>query len=242
MANTLYLYACVDAVPSALPAAGIFGAPLKAVPVGDLHVIGEPLSDPRQLLQSKQDRMPKHAELIRALQAKGAAVLPVFYGTTIEEERVGKLDPAFLKAELARVKGTDSMRVEVWGSHKRLPKRPKANARKPLPELPELEWITAAVQAVAREAPSVQLKFFEEVMAGTPTWVREEITSKTKMDAVVAVLTQTIERGKEGAYRKALEAAAAEHDARLDIQGPQVSYGSLFPPKAPKSAPEAPTP
>ncbi|MGC4117213.1 MAG: hypothetical protein QM765_22175 [Myxococcales bacterium] len=242
MANTLYLYACVDSVPSALPSSGLFGAPLKALPVGDLHVVGEPLSDPRLLLQSKSDRMPKHAEIIRGLQAQGAAVMPVFYGTTIEEERVSKLDPAFLKAELARVKGTDSMRVELWGQHKRLPKRPKANAKKPLPELPELEWITAAVANVAKEAPSVQIKFFEEVMAGTPTWVREEITSKSKLDAVIAVLTQTIQRGKDGEYRKALEAAAAEHDTRVDVVGPQVSYGSLFPPKAPKPAAEAPTP
>ncbi len=242
MANTLYLYACVDAVPAALPAAGIFGGPLKALPVGDLHVIGEALSDPRLLLQSKSDRMPKHAELVRALQAKAKAVMPIFYGTTIEEERVGRLDPAFLKAELSRVRAIDSMRVEVWGSAKRLPKRPKANARKPLPELPELEWIAAAVQGVAQEPPSVQMKFFEEVMAGTPTWVREELGPRSKLEAVVAVLTQTIQRGKDGEYRKALEAAAAEHDARLEILGPQVSYGSLFPPKAPKPASEAPTP
>ncbi|HEY3448927.1 MAG TPA: hypothetical protein VGK67_21380 [Myxococcales bacterium] len=242
MATTLYLYACVDTAPTSLPPAGIFGEPLKALPVGDLFVVGEPISDPRLLLQSKSDRMPKHAALIRALQAKMSGVMPIFYGTTIEEERVSRLDPAFLKTELARVKGTDAMRVEIWGNTKRLPKRPKANAKKPLPELPEVEWITAAVAKVAKEQPSVQHKFLEEVLAGTPTWVREELSSKSKLDAPVAVLTQNFQRGKDAEYRKLLEAAATAHEVRLDIQGPQVSYGSLFPPKAPKPAAEAPTP
>lgn len=240
MGTNLYLYAVVDAAPSSPLPAGIFGSPLKTLPVGDLHVVGEPLADPRVLLSSKTDRMPQHAELVRALQAKLPAVMPVFYGTTIEEERVGRLDAAHLRRELDRVKALDSMQVDLWGTTKRLPKRPKANTRRPLPELPELEWITAATASIAVEPPVVALKFLEDTLAGKPTWVREEIGPKSKLDAIVAVITQTIARGKDGAYRKALDAAAAENDARLEIRGPLVSYGQLVAPKAPKA--EAPTP
>ena len=240
MAPNFYLYACVDAVPSLPLPTGIFGEALRAIPVGDLHLVGGPLADPRVLLQNKTDRMSHHAGLVRALQAKLPAVMPIFYGTTIEEERVGRLDAAHLRRELERVKATDSMQVDVWGNTKRLPKRPKQNTRKVPAPLVELEWIEPAVAAIAKEPATVALKYLEEVLAGTPTWVRDDLGGKNQIDAVVAVLTHTIARGRDAAYRKALETAAQEHEARLQIHGPRVSYGALLPPKAPKV--EAPTP
>lgn len=229
MAPNFHLYACTDAAPAELPV-GVFGEPLRAVAVGDVFVVGGALASP-SALRTGSDLLPRYGELMRALQAKLSAVMPIFYGTMMEEERVGRLDAAHLRRELERVRGLDLMQVDVRGSAKRAPKRPKKDAKKPPPEPPELAWIAQAAAPFAKGPGTVSLRFLEELLAAAPTWVRDDSQAKDKLEGVLAVVTHEIERGQHAAYRAALEAAAAEHGGRLEIHGPKVAYGAPFAPK-----------
>jgi hypothetical protein len=197
-----------------MTAVGIAGERVMAVRAGRLTAV---VGQVRRIPRPTPDRLRSYDAVVRALSRTAPAVLPARYGTQVREvEELSAIlmsRQASLRRQLARVRNRVQMTVRVVD----------ADAPRGEPEEAPRASGTAYLRgrAAARRVPA-----FDPLRVAVRRWVRDE---RVERRGPVATVYQLIPRGSVGAYRRALDRAAAAAGARIVVSGPWPPYAFADP-------------
>jgi len=216
---SVYLYALIGRAEAAPLGCGMTGEPLRAIACGDVvAVVGDmaapPAIDPAMLSE--------HDRAVRRIAAIADAVLPVRFGSLVDDQaelarRIEPLGPT-LAAALARVAGTEQMTMRVYERGAAAP-----TAASVAPDLgPGARYLVERAQRRGHEAWSAVR---DGILPALAPLVRAERVESHDTLPLVATVYHLIERGRGALYAAtAQRAAAALTGAAVEVRGPWPPY------------------
>ena len=238
---TLCVYAVVPGGGGRVSTRGLGGEALRPIVVGRQAAIAGSL--PRVPGPSAK-ALAHYDQILRALTSRFSSVLPARFGTcfrNVDELRLALASrERLLSRDLKRVRGRAQMTIRIFSGSGRSGSRLQASdsgknseqpgARSPQPTAsdpgawsPEPGASGAAyLRARAADASRAQhIPGFDPVRDAVRRWVREEQVEKR--DEVASVY-HLVPRASVGAYRRAIERAAAGSRLRMIVSGPHPPY------------------
>jgi len=215
--SRVYLYALLSAAPSCEAGVGVCAERLRVVAADGLVAlvgdVAEP-PEPTAVILRAQDAV------LRRLALAVEAVLPVRFGTLVDDdtalaESLAGRRPQLARA-LGRVAGCEQMTLRVWGES--APAAPVAE----LDGGPGTRYLAGRrqAQAWARRVPEL-----DPVRGQLEALVREERAERHDRPPLLATVQHLIRRGTGARYIEAIDAArAALRPWRVSVTGPWPAY------------------
>ena len=219
---TWCVYALAGRTTARLRTTGLSGERLRLVGAGTLGAVTGELG---RAPAPTPANVRRYDEVIRALGATFPALLPARFGTCFTDPEeltfILRARGASLRAALAHVRGRVQMNVRIVRDARTVgtdePQRFERLERSGASYL----RARAAQAQLARE-----IEGFEPVRSAVRRWVRDERVEKR---AEVASVYHLVPRGSVAAYRRALEASAADARLRVVVTGPFPPYAFADP-------------
>jgi len=215
---SLYLYAVMGGRPASPCGAGICAEPLRLVVVGELvAVVGDVPVTPEATAMT----LRAQDALLRRLAAEVDAVLPVRFGTLLEDDAA--LTDALarrrrpLAEALGRVAGCEQMTVRVWGDG--VPSTPDAAAAGGGPGTRYLADRQRA-HATAHRVPEL-----EPLRRRLGDLVRAERAERHDRPPLLATVQHLVPRGAGGRYVAVVaDCRDGLRPCRVSVTGPWLPY------------------
>ncbi len=228
----LYLYAIAEGLGSVGDVTGIQREPLNVIPIGNALIVAGSVSE---LPEVSRDHLIAQDSVVRALHARADALLPMRFGSSVEniESLTRLLDPLATRVAdtFALVRGREQMTVRVL--------RTLAGAAR-CRGCRGCLGAGAEGAKGARSATGIEGAGTRYLMGRASSRTPPEVTSilgalndlqrATRIEsgrdpAVVATVYQLIDRGASALYcRRVEEAAALMPDLALRVSGPSPPY------------------
>ena len=215
--SRVYLYALLSAAPSCETGVGVCAERLRVVTAGGLVALVGDVAEPPEataVVLRAQDA------ILRRLASAVEALLPVRFGTLVDDdaalaESLAGRRPQLARA-LGRVAGCEQMTLRVWGES--APAAPSAE----VDGGPGTRYLAGRrhAQAWARRVPEL-----DPVRGQLQALVREERAERHDRPPLLATVQHLIPRGAGARYIDAIDAARAElRPWRVSVTGPWPPY------------------
>jgi gas vesicle protein GvpL/GvpF len=216
--SALYLYAVLAAPPRATALRGIGDAPVRALRVGDLVAA---VADVTTAPPVTAAALRTHDDVVRALAAGAAAILPARFGSVVDDERTLSdlltAQASALADALVLVDGCEQMTARVFG-----PAAAVATHAAPAPAATGTEYLEMRRRAVERASQVGEAAVLRARLDGL---VRAERAYRHDVPPLIASLYHLVARGRAAEYRAIVdEAAEALAPARVTTTGPWPPY------------------
>ena len=222
---SLYVYALVAKAPSAGLGRGMSGEALRVVNCGRLlAVVGDTSARP----PVTSTALREHDRAIRRITAVMDAVLPMRFGSMVDEELelARHLEPAeaALEAALVLVAGREQMTVRVYERKVRAEEGPRIAAPPAAAANlgPGARYLLERRQTLENDPHRAAL---DAVLAAPAAFIRGQRIESHGSPPLIASVHHLIERGQGAAYAAALHAGTADLiDAAVTVSGPWPPY------------------
>jgi hypothetical protein len=215
--SRVYLYALLSGAPSCETGMGVCAERLRVVAVGGLMALVGDVAEsppPTAVILRAQDAV------LRRLASAVEALLPVRFGTLVDDdgalaESLAARRPQLARA-LGRVAGCEQMTLRVWGES--VPAAPAAD----LGGGPGTRYLAERrhAQAWAHRVPEL-----DAIRGQLEALVREERAERHDRPPLLATVQHLIPRGAGGRYVEVIDAARAElRPWRVSVTGPWPPY------------------
>jgi hypothetical protein len=216
VSKRLYVYAIVDA-PIALDA--LTPAPALSLVAG--RGCWSVVTWIDRVPQATAEALAAQDAIVRTLAARAAALLPLRFGTSYENEtafhmRLAEIDADRLRAALARVRGCEQMTLRAFRSSVTAASpvaAPDADAK------PGTAYLTQ--RAAALKAAPVCLQPLRQQLASL---VREEIVEASPHAPLIETAFHLVARGDVARYQTIASAWTPPADIILRVSGPSPAY------------------
>ena len=217
----LYVYALVPREPKRLPARGVAGETLATVECGDLRAVVGPVDDPPEV---EEATLRAHDGVVREVAAQVDAILPVRFGTLIDDAAsLGHLlegHATDLSDALALVAGREQMTLRVFVEGRTRSLSPVSET--PGPEEaeagPGARYLARLLRAhrAARSVPEIA-----PLRDALTPLVQAERLESQHHPPLVASVYHLIRRGDGPAYERVVDRAPRLCPAaRVTVSGP----------------------
>ncbi len=204
---------------------GLSGERLRVVRVGAVSAV---VGDVARLPAPTEAKLRAYTTLLAALATTHQSVLPVRFGTTMQDdeelETILRLRQKPLKSQLARVRGRVQMTVRVLVAQARRSLGEGGSGSRGGPDKVRPTGTGSGTQYLssrAREHSASSIPGFAPVDRAVARWVRD---SRVERRGTVATVYHLVPRAAAGRYAAAIEAAAAAEDVRVLVSGPWPAY------------------
>ena len=222
---SVYVYALVAEAPGEGLGTGMSGEALRVVTCGRLlAVVGDTSARP----PVTSTALREHDRAIRRITAVMDAVLPMRFGSMVDEELelTRHLEPAeaSLEAALVLVAGREQMTVRVYERKARAEEGPRIAAPPAAAANlgPGARYLLERRQTLENDPHRAAL---DAVLAAPATFIRGQRIESHGSPPLIASVHHLIERGQGSAYAAALQAGTADLiDAAVTVSGPWPPY------------------
>jgi hypothetical protein len=222
---SVYVYALVGEAPSEGLGRGMSGEALRVVTCGRLlAVVGDTSARP----PVTSTALREHDRAIRRITAVMDAVLPMRFGSMVDEELelARHLEPAeaALEAALVLVAGREQMTVRVYERQAHAEEGPRMAAPPAAAANlgPGARYLLERRQTLENDPHRVAL---DAVLAAPAAFIRGQRIESHGSPPLIASVHHLIERGQGAAYTAALHAGTADLiDAAVTVSGPWPPY------------------
>ena len=220
----VYVYGLLGAIPHEPLGVGIAGEPLRVVKCGRLLAA---VGDMAEAPPVSATTLREHDRAVRRLTALADAVLPVRFGSLVDDESeiARHLESAeeALESALDLVKGREQMTVRIYQQEE---KRERGQSTPAEPERadvgPGARYLHARRRASAQETRSAALA---ALLPAVETLVSAERIESHETAPLIASVHHLVERGQGAAYTAAVDMTAATLDrVRVVVAGPWPPY------------------
>ena len=215
-----YLYALLDAEPSAPMGVGLAGERLHVIGCAGIFAATGEMREPPI---ATPDTLRGHDAVVRRLATLAEAVLPARFGmlATDERELCERLTrTGALREALGRVAGREQMILRVYSTS------PASNREQPDPAPatatgPGAQYLAERARQARATTDVVELAPLRAVLA---SFVVEERVERHDAPPLVASVYHLIARGRASEYTTAVDQAASAEGVRLRVSGPWAPY------------------
>jgi hypothetical protein len=195
--------------------------PLRTVTVGSITAI---IRDRARPARPADALLRRHDAIVRSLAASAPAILPVRFGTVVQDlEELRLLLGARQRTLLERlraVRGRVQMTVRfLEAEHVR--EKGVRSGRLPWPGRSRGQAARSGTAYLKARAAERDVAGFAPVRDAVRRWVRDERVEKR---GTIASVYHLVPRSGAAAYRRTLERAAAEAGVRMLVSGPWPPY------------------
>jgi hypothetical protein len=224
----LYVYALVD-VPIEVDMPGVMDEPLVVKPAAaGWLVIGE--LQPRTTAtaiapQATPETLRAQDQIIRAVAARADAVLPMRFGTCVENEtalqnRMARFTADHLRTALQRVRGCEQMTLRLFqSSESPAPREARTSTTLASPR-PGTAYLAQRAAALSSSLPEL----LEPPRRALADIVRDEIIDTTRRPPLIGSAYHLIPRGEAPRYLEALAIAVTPATVTIRATGPSPVY------------------
>jgi hypothetical protein len=210
----LAVYALTSEPAGRVPLRGVAREGLRAIRVGPISaIVGEVAKPPA----ASEPNLRRYATLIARVAATRPAVLPVRFGTLMEDEdelaSVLRSRQQVIRTQLAHVRGRVQMTVRIVTAPPVAVSRGRRDASR--------SGGAAYLNARAKEQRADSIPEFAPLHAAVGRWVKDE---RVERHGKVATVYHLIAAAAASRYADALERAAVENGVQGFVSGPWPPY------------------
>jgi hypothetical protein len=220
----VYVYGLLSTAPQEPLGAGITGEPLRVVKCGGLLAV---VGDMAEAPPVSATTLREHDRAVRRLTALADAVLPVRFGSLVDDESeiARHLESAeeALETALDLVKGREQMTVRIYQRDENSEREGSTPAEPERPDVgPGARYLYARRRASAQETRSAALA---ALLPALETLVSAERIEAHETAPLIASIHHLVERGQGPAYTAAVDMTVATLDrVRVVVGGPWPPY------------------
>lgn len=221
---SVYVYGLLDTAPHESLGVGITGEPLRVVKCGRLLAA---VGDMAEVPPVNATTLREHDRAVRRLTAVANAVLPVRFGSLVDDESeiARHLESAeeALESALDLVKGREQMTVRIYQRDENREQESNTPAEPERSDVgPGARYLHARRRASAQEVRAAALA---ALLPALETLVSAERIETHETAPLIASIHHLVERGRGAAYTAAVDMTAATLDrVRVVVGGPWPAY------------------
>jgi hypothetical protein len=220
----VYVYGLLSTAPQEPLGVGITGEPLRVVKCGRLLAA---VGDMAEAPPVSATTLREHDRVVRRLTALADAVLPVRFGSLVDDESevARHLESAeeALESALDLVKGREQMTMRIYQRAENSEREESMPAEPDRADVgPGARYLHARRRASAHETRSAA---FAALLPAVETLVSAERIEAHETAPLIASIHHLVERGQGAAYTAAVDMTAASLDrVRVVVGGPWPPY------------------